>query len=123
MNNSLTHKKLGFGHQPSKCPAHRGPKVCFKWRDDGDCPYGDACSFDHPSDAKGKGSDYVSERSTVPSKKYPCVSFEAGRCERGDSCTFSHVKKEDQKSTATVHMNVPTRSAGGARFRKVSSNI
>ena len=84
---------------------------------------GDACSFDHPSDAKGKGVDYVSEKSTGTSKRYPCVSFEAGRCERGDSCTFSHVKKEDAISAATVHMHVPTRSAGGARFRKVSSNV
>jgi len=89
-----THVRLGFDNRPTKCPKHRPPKLCFKWRDDGECPFGENCDFDHPVEAKGKGSEY--DKLAGKQKRYPCRFFEAGRCQQGDKCPFIHVK-EDEK--------------------------
>ena len=89
-----THVRLGFDNRPTKCPEHRPPKLCFKWRDDGECPFGENCDFDHPAEAKGKGSGY--DKLAGKQKRYPCRFFEAGRCQQGDDCPFIHVKKDEE---------------------------
>ena len=69
---------------PTKCRDHRGHKLCFKSRDEGGCPFGDNCEFDHPEEAKGKGADYVDEEQIESRKRYPCslISLRVGNANK-----------------------------------------
>ena len=70
---------------PAKCPKCLG-QVCDRFREDGQCPYGDGCKFLHPAVPE------VPEVSVDGQKKhsYSCRFFATGHCMSGDQCRFQH---------------------------------
>ena len=70
---------------PDKCPKCLG-QVFDRFREDGQCPYGDGCKFLHPAVPE------VPEVSVDGQKKhsYSCRFFATGHCMSGDQCRFQH---------------------------------
>ena len=84
-----------------------------KWEEEGSCPYGDECNFDHPDPSQDG-------KNVKPRPKYPCRFFEAGRCQKGGDCAFSHEGTQEQKpentTTSTVHSIQELKGGIAARF-------
>jgi hypothetical protein len=73
---------------PDKCPKCLG-QICDRFREDGQCPYGDGCKFLHPAgDAPTVPTDDPKKHS------YSCRFFATGHCTctcmSGDKCRFQH---------------------------------
>ena len=75
---------------PTKCPKCKG-QICDKYKEDGECPYGDACKFLHPISASGEAN--VAPTATDDGLKkhsYSCRFYATGACMSGDQCRFQH---------------------------------
>ena len=75
---------------PTKCPKCKG-QICDKYKEDGECPYGDACKFLHPISASGE-ANVVPTATDDGLKKhsYSCRFYATGACMSGDQCRFQH---------------------------------
>ena len=57
--------------------------ICYKYRDTGDCPYGEECKFVHEEDDQNES-------------KAICYQFrDTGECPYGEECKFKHVEKDE----------------------------
>ena len=65
--------------------------ICYKYRDTGDCPYGEECKFVHEEDDQNES-------------KAICYQFkDTGECPYGDECKFLHKKVDPDESTAICY--------------------
>lgn len=81
----------GFGGGYNRAPRSRG--VCFTFRDQGSCQYGDGCRFSHDLTGGNGGAT----GGGAPRKAQVCYKFrDLGNCPYGDECRFSHDAAADQ---------------------------
>jgi len=67
--------------------APRVPGLCYNFRDEGSCEFGDECRFKH---GDGDARDFATKPRARKSTGV-CYQFqEQGSCEYGDECRFSH---------------------------------
>jgi len=83
---------------PDRCPKCKG-QVCDKFKEDGACPYGDACKFLHPT-GDHEAAVVPAASGDVPKHSYSCRFFATGHCMSGDKCRFQHGPREEP---GTVH--------------------
>ena len=84
---------------PSRCPKCKG-QICDKFKEDGGCPYGDACKFLHPV---GQATIVPTASGDAPKKhSYSCRFYAAGSCMSGDQCRFQHEPREQSGTVMNI---------------------
>ena len=76
---------------PTRCPKCKG-QICDKFKEDGECPYGDDCKFLHPIGADGEATIIPAD---VSKHSYSCRFFATGHCMSGDKCRFQHGPRKE----------------------------
>ena len=86
---------------PDQCPKCKG-QICDKFREDGECPYGEGCKFLHPI-ATGDGPSPVDGQKK---HSYSCRFYATGHCLSGDQCRFQHGPPQAVHSISEVDPSV-----------------
>lgn len=86
----------GGGERRRRRRKPKGPGICYSFRDEGECQYGDECHFKH-------GEEDDRDFEALRAQRAPagiCYNFrDNGECKFADSCRFSHdLDAEDDRA-------------------------
>ena len=85
---------------PDQCPKCKG-QICDKFKEDGACPYGNACKFLHPT-GDHEATVVSTPSGDVPKHSYSCRLFATGHCMSGDKCRFQHGPREEPGAVHSI---------------------